>query len=176
MGWNDSRVWLLAPGWTMVAEHNTTGAKAWDGAPVRILSLAQTNASESATVSRDALEGSLEARGFQLRQKRDLSSRLQWQDVEAFLSVEEGWVAGVELTFTLCRDCPLRWATWRSLVKQLCRDWRLALYDPNLSVSVEATQTMRVLSGTQAWRDFERRFNWPPAAGMDGVSRDSDTH
>ena len=111
--------------------------------------------SESAGIDPGAVEAWLETPGFQPQRKREGCSRLQWQDVEAFLEVEEGELARIELTFTLSQHSPSRWESWTALVRQVCTDWDLSLYDSNLGFNVEAGEILRVLAGTQASRDFE---------------------
>jgi hypothetical protein len=167
MGWNDSRVSLLAPGWTKVSEENTRGARTADGTPVRITYLKRVGGYQSTEIDRNAVEGWLETRGFELQRKREASSRLHWEDVEAFLDVEEGELAGIELTFTLSQNSPSRWESWRALVQQISNVWDLALYDSEFGSNVEAGEILRVLSTTQAWREFGERFAWPPVTSIE---------
>ncbi len=90
--------------------------------------------------------------------------RLHRDDVEAFLVVGDHELAEIILTFTLSRDSPSRWKLWEALVLQLCEDWDLGLYDAARGFMVEPTEILHALADTQAWRDFEANFHWPPTA------------
>ena len=161
MGWNDSRVSLLAPGWRLLSEEAPNGARAIDDTPLMISHLERRAELGSTDIRPDAVEAWLERRGFDLRQKREDLIRLQWEDVEAFLTVKEKELAEINLTFTLSRNSPSRWASWQDLVMQLCETWDLMLYVPDLDFNVDANELLSVLARTHAWRDFEVNYKWP---------------
>jgi hypothetical protein len=171
MGWNDSRVSLLAPRWKIGFEENTTGARTADGTPVRIAYMERVGDFESEGINRGAVEQWMEARGFQLQERAEEFTVLRWEDVEALLVVKDGELAGIELTFTLSRHSPSYWASWTSMVRDICKAWGLSLYDSSLGFNVESGEILRVLANTQAWRDLEEGFKWPPAipARSDGT-------
>src|SRR5262249_52766320 len=105
----------------------------------------------------------LEARGFELREQGPSWLVLVHEDADAFLVVEEGELAKIILTFTLTRDSPSRWRIWQALVEDMCEKWGLILYDSNTGSMVDGSEVLRVLGETQAWKDFESNFDWPPA-------------
>jgi hypothetical protein len=146
-------------------EHSKRGghtkARTADGSPVRILHPERRDDSETLKLPPDDVGAWLGERGFELTNRSPSSVRLQWEDVEAFLVVEEGELAEIILTFTLTRDSPSRWDMWKFRVEQLCEAWGLALYDSQRGFLVEASEILRVLADTQAWKDFEVNFKWP---------------
>ena len=82
--------------------------------------------------------------------------------MEAFLTVEEGVLAEVCLTFTLSRDSPSCVKVWNILVEQLCENWGFQLYVSDLGFGVHSDEFLRVLSDTPAWQAFRSNFKWSP--------------
>lgn len=162
MGWNDSRISLLSPGWRMVSEENSSNASTASGMPLRILHPERASEGCSAIINPEVLEGWLKEYGFGVRRRSPYGSRLQSEDVEVFLGIMDGVLAEVILTFTLTRDSPLRLDTWELFVKQLCESWGLRIHDSDLGFTVEANQFRRMLASTSAWQDFSEKFRWLP--------------
>jgi hypothetical protein len=160
MGWNDSRISLLAPGWKMVSQEAPIGYCTASGERLRILDVERANESNSTTIAPSTVERWLEDRGFRILQHSKFGNRLQWEDVEAALNAKEGALAEVCVTFTLSRDSPVRVDIWKSLVEQLCENWGFALYVSDLGFGVHADEFLRVLSDTPAWQDFQSKFKW----------------
>jgi hypothetical protein len=103
----------------------------------------------------------LEERGFRVSEQDARRIVLVSENVEAFLAIKEAELADVILTFTLTRDSPAQWERWQALVDQLCTGWSLRLYDPKRDSLVNAGDLLPILADTQAWKNFERQFNWP---------------
>jgi hypothetical protein len=162
MGWNDSRISLLSPGWRMVSEENSSNASTASGMPLRILHPERGTESSSAIINPEALERWLKKYGFEVRRRSPYGSRLQSEDVEVFLGVMDGVLAEVILTFTLTRDSPLHLDKWNSFVSHLCESWGLRIHDSDLDFTVEANQFRRMLASTSAWQDFSKTFKWLP--------------
>lgn len=161
MGWNNSRVSLLAPGWRMVTEEDCSNAGTLRGTPLRILHPERVSVITSSVIRPEALQGWLEEYGFEVRQRSQFGNRLQSEDVEVNLGTKDGAVAEVVLTFTLARDSPFRLDAWESLVKRLCEVWGLSIYVSDLGFTVGADEFRRVLGSTSAWQDFSTNFQWP---------------
>lgn len=161
MGWNDSRISLLSPGWKMVSE-DSPNANTASGLPLRILHPERVSGGGSASIRPEALESWLEEYGFEVRRRSHYGSRLQLEDIEIFLGTVDSALAEVILTFTLTRDSPFRLDTWDSFVKRLCESWGLRIYVSDLDLTVEADQFRRLLASTSAWQDFSTNFKWSP--------------
>lgn len=161
MGWNDSRILLLAPGWRMVSEDEISGAGNASGMP-SILHPERVSESGSTGICPLAIQGWLEKYGFEVRQRWESGIQLQWEDIEALLGIREGTLAEVNLTFTLTRNSPLRLDVWKTLVQHLSEAWGLVIYATELGFMVETDQFVHVLAGTPAWSDFATNFKWLP--------------
>lgn len=160
MGWNDSRISLLAPGWKMVSEEDSSGVGTVSGMPLRILHSERVSEGDSTDICPEAMQSWLEEYGFEVRQLSEYGNRLQWEDVEANLGIEDGALAEVVLTFTLTRNSPLRLHAWESLVHRLSKAWGLGLYSSDLGFCVETDQFTQAIARTPAWRDFATNFKW----------------
>lgn len=161
MGWNESEVILLPAGWRISIEESPKGRTA-DGTPVQFLCLERVEDGRAKRVNAGGIQTWLEERGFELRERSPSLSQFALEEVDVFLCMKEGELAEVSVRFTLTRTSPNRWASWEALVGQLCQAWGLELYDPDRGLKVDAGEILRVLAGTQAWKDFEANFNWPP--------------
>jgi len=162
MGWNDSRVSLVAPGWRITTEGSSTVSQSNESAPIRVQDVERTENSGSVRLDPDRVQLWLMERGFALRQRSASFARLNKENMEVFLVIEDGELAEVILTFTLSERSPSQWETWRAFVTQICGAWGLGLYDSYLGTTVEADQLLRLLADTPAWREFGQHFGWPP--------------
>ena len=166
MGWNDSRVSLLPLGWTMGFEENTTGARTADGTPVRIAYSERLESSESAGIDRGAVEAWLETRVFNRNENERVAvacSGKMWNHSWKLRKASS-------LESSSRSRCPSTLRRVGSRGRPWCgksSDWDLSLYDSNLGFNVEAGEILRVLASTQAWRDFEERFGWPPVTSVE---------
>lgn len=160
MGWNESRISLLAPGWKMRSEQSATDAATVGGIPLRILYPEKISNSNSTAVSPQALQRWLEAYGFEVRQQSEYGNQLQWDDIEASLGIESGELAEVVLTLELNRESPSRLDVWKTLVRGLSKIWGLSIYASDLGRTVEIDQFDRILAKTPAWVAFSSKFNW----------------
>jgi hypothetical protein len=161
MGWNDSRVTLVARGWTIVDEEVASKNRTTSGSSVRILRPERVEDSGADGLRPEAVRKWFEKRGFRIMQESPLGDRLQWESIEADLGVNESELAEITLTFTLSRNSPDHWQSWKGLVEAICDNWGFCLFDPEKNHMVDASDILRVLSETQAWRDFGNQFHWP---------------
>jgi hypothetical protein len=159
MGWNDSRIPLLAPGWKYTASGSSNSRTA-EGTQVSVLDIER--AEDTATMGIDAakLIVWLQERGFKLHQQSDSYARLAREDIEAFLAIEGAELGELILTFSLSKESPNKLEAWQGLVDQICNAWGLKPYDLYLGSVVDSTQFLRLLTNTSAWRDFGLYFGW----------------
>jgi hypothetical protein len=163
MGWNDSRVELLAPNWRQFVEE-IPSTKTMEGRSLRLLDAVAQDSTEGQRIDAEAVKGWLQERGFRLEEDDADSARLTREDIEAFLEVEDGELAQIVLTFTLAPDSPSRWERWKELVEDLSEAWHLSLADTEHGTKLGVSELFRLLSETIAWREFERNFGWPTIA------------
>jgi len=161
MGWQESRVTLLAPGWRQVVEISPR-ARTFGGIPVRITRAVREENGRAGEVPTEAVRRWLEQHGFVLREQGKGVCKLERDDVLAELYDKDGELAELELTFTLSRDAPTRWEAWQAFVRELCAAWGLRLADWAAGGKlVGPEELLRLLSQTVSWQDFQAHFGWP---------------
>lgn len=165
MGWNDSRVYLVTPGWKLVGQDAPTGAKSISGERVQILHSERLENEDSKKISHSDACNSLWRRNFRVVQFSQQGDRLQWQDVEAAIELQDENVKGMTLTFTLTRDSPGRLNAWISLVSELCKSLGLSLYDTDHGFPVGTDQFLGLLQETAAGQEFAVKYDWPSILG-----------
>jgi hypothetical protein len=161
MGWQESRVTLLPPGWRQVIE-TSPRARTLGGVPVRIARAVREEDGPAERLRPDAVRGWLERHGFAVSERGKGATALRREDMLAECYEQEGELAELLLTFTLSRDAPSRWDTWHTLVAELSAAWGLRLADGAAGGRlVGPDELLRLLSQTVSWQDFQTHFGWP---------------
>jgi hypothetical protein len=158
MGWNDSRVTFLAPGWRIQSDESTGCGP--DGSPVRINKAVRMADVKSSAISFDDFKHWLESKGFNLRTDFRLGNVWQREDIEVLVGAEEGTVSEVILTITLTQMSPLELSNWRLFVDEMSQKWDLAVYSPDMGCAVDASEFTKIIMQTRAWQEFASHFRW----------------
>src|SRR5438067_1511319 len=128
MGWQESRVTLLPPGWREVVEVSPR-ARTVGGVPVRIARAVREEDETGERLRPDVVRGWLERHGFTVSEQGKGVIALRREDILVECYEQDGELAELLLTFTLSREAPSRWDAWQSLVEELCAAWGLRLAD-----------------------------------------------
>ena len=161
MGWQESRVSLVPPGWREVVELSPT-ARTFGGVPVRIIRVERVTNGRAEGLDPGAVREWLAAHGFRVVEQYRTSVTFGRDDILADLYEKDGELAHLSLTFTLSRDAPSRLGKWQAFVTEMCEAWGLKLGDSPRGRLVGPEDLPRLLSETVSWQDFQRNFGWPP--------------
>jgi hypothetical protein len=165
MGWQESRVTLLPPGWRQVIEPSSR-ARAVGSHPVRIARSVRDENVVAERLRPGPVRQWLERHGFAFQEQGKGVVALRHGEVLAELYEQGDELAEVLLTFTLSRDAPSRWGAWQAFVTELCAAWALRLADAAGEL-VGPEELLRLLSQTLSWQDLQRHFGWPTSAAPD---------
>jgi hypothetical protein len=166
MGWQESRVTLVPPGWRQVIEVSPRGRTS-GGAPLQIARTVREEGGSAAGPRLDDVRGWLERHGFAVSEQGTGTTALRREDILAECYEQEGELAELILTFSLSRDAPARWDTWQSLVAELCTAWWLRLADSTAGDRLAGPdELLHLLSQTVSWQDFQKHFGWPDVASI----------
>ena len=160
MGWSESRVSMFPPRWrprTEIAQRRQA-----NGNPLYILRCERDEAIVADVIEAESVAGWLRERGFELRRRSAKSATLGRDDIEVDLFTEEAELSQVELTFSLSKESPGRWETWKTFVDEFCDAWKLELAADH-DRKVKASELIRLLATHPSWQDFQQAYAWPSA-------------
>ena len=165
MGWQESRVTLIPPGWYEVSEPSPT-ARTYGDRPVMIVRTERESNGQGVGLPPALVQHWLEERGFKISETWKNGAQLEKGDILSELYCRDNELSEIILTFILSRDVPARWDAWQAFVNDICRQFGLSLGDSAQNRKVGPDELLRLLSETISWQDFQRNFKWPSVAAV----------
>jgi len=137
MGWNDIHI-TLAPVGSHVTGWTDPRAITAAGESVRIVDVRPPDEGIDALMGRREFEARIMALGFSRGQSHPSYLTYTFHDITLTVKTESGVITNVRATFLVNLDARSRIESWKSLIEELCKTFRLKPVDPEYcSASVE---------------------------------------
>jgi hypothetical protein len=168
MGWNDVRVSLVPLGRKLISETDPT-ARTSTNNPVAILHTVAIEGEIRTRIDPQLLEALLSEEKFVVTQRGATFVRMDRDNIESFLCLEDGALSEIILTFSVNRQSPTQVDDWQHLVDLLGNSVGMNLVDRGTQEPVVKGDIRQILANSPVWNQFARKWNWPPLSRPSGA-------